>query len=197
MSSGERLATQQSLNGAVKAICDVMRRSNCAGALQYVPELTWILFLRILDEREAREGEAAEAVGAPFTPTLGAPYRGFLAQSYEYMRDQLAAGVTAEQIETLRRRTFYGREKDNAIYPIALANLVLHDVDEPHLWHGNTLTGAETYAGLFADAPDLHDIILMNPPFGGREGQDAQTRFAYKAGAAPPRCSSSSTSSTA
>jgi type I restriction enzyme M protein len=29
-----------------------MRRSNCEGALQYVPELTWILFLRILDEQE-------------------------------------------------------------------------------------------------------------------------------------------------
>ena len=35
-----------------------MRRSNCAGALQYVPELTWILSLRILDEREAEEAEA-------------------------------------------------------------------------------------------------------------------------------------------
>ena len=54
-SNGKRLATQQSVNGAIKSICDIMRRSNCAGALQYVPELTWILFLRILDERETRE----------------------------------------------------------------------------------------------------------------------------------------------
>src|SRR5579872_5823146 len=52
-----------------------MRRSNCAGALQYVPELTWILFLRILDERETREAEEALAVGAQFTPSLEAPYR--------------------------------------------------------------------------------------------------------------------------
>jgi len=29
------------------SICNITRRSNCAGALQYVPELTWILFLRI------------------------------------------------------------------------------------------------------------------------------------------------------
>ena len=71
----KRRATQQSVNGAVKAICDIMRRSNCAGALQYVPELTWILFLRILDEREAREAEEAEAVGSEFTPSLAAPYR--------------------------------------------------------------------------------------------------------------------------
>ena len=35
--NGKRLATQQSVNTAVKAICDIMRRSNCAGALQYVP----------------------------------------------------------------------------------------------------------------------------------------------------------------
>ena len=88
-----------------------------------------------------------------------------------------------DQLETLKHRTFYGREKDNAIYPIALANLVLHNIDEPHIWHGNTLTGAETYGGLFQDAPQLHDVVLMNPPFGGKEGKDAQTRFPYKTGA--------------
>jgi type I restriction enzyme M protein len=321
--NGKRLASQQSVNAAVKSICDIMRRSNCAGALQYVPELTWILFLRILDERETREAEAADAVGAEFIPsleqgfrwqdwaapegpkrrllgnaTLGAmfafvheellPYLkrlrdkpgatarqkviseimsgvertridternfldvidkvheisadrvdpthvftlsqvyeglllkmgekgndggqfftpreviramvrvvdprigetvydpgcgtgGFLAQAYEHMaRD----AVTAEQREVLKRRTFYGREKDNAIYPIGLANLVLHDIDEPHIWHGNALTGGVTYGGLFQDAPVLYDVILMNPPFGGKEGKEAQTRFPYKTGA--------------
>jgi hypothetical protein len=40
--NGKRHATQQSLNGAIKNICNIMRRSNCAGAMQYVPELTWI-----------------------------------------------------------------------------------------------------------------------------------------------------------
>jgi hypothetical protein len=59
----------------VKSICDIMRRANCASALQYVPELTWILFLRILDAQEARDREAAEAVGQPFSPALRAPYR--------------------------------------------------------------------------------------------------------------------------
>lgn len=70
-----------------------------------------------------------------------------------------------------------------SVYPIGLANLVLHDIDEPHIWHGNTLTGAEAYGGLFTDAPALYDVILMNPPFGGKEGKEAQTRFAYKTGA--------------
>src|SRR3989442_7714463 len=74
-SNSRTFNSQQSLNGAVKSICDIMRRSNCAGALQYVPELTWILFLRILDERETREAEEAEAVNSEFTPSLEAPYR--------------------------------------------------------------------------------------------------------------------------
>src|SRR2546428_1735883 len=73
--SGKHHATQQSLKGAIKSICDVMRRSNCAGAMQYVPELTWILFLRILDEREQHEAEYAEAVGAEFRPSFQAPFR--------------------------------------------------------------------------------------------------------------------------
>ena len=73
--NGRTLATQGSVNAVVKAICDIMRRSNCAGALQYVPELTWILFLRILDERETQGAEQAEAVGAEFRPSLEAPYR--------------------------------------------------------------------------------------------------------------------------
>ena len=71
----KRLNFQQSVNSAIKSICDIMRRSNCAGALQYVPELTWILFLRILDEKEMREQEEANAVGHSFIPSLKVPYR--------------------------------------------------------------------------------------------------------------------------
>ena len=36
--------------------------------------------------------------------------------------------------------------------------------------------------GLFQGAPDLFDVILMNPPFGGKEGSEAQTRYPYKTG---------------
>jgi type I restriction enzyme M protein len=109
---------------------------------------------------------------------------GFLAQSFEHMAGPNNSNITSpDQLETIKRRTFFGREKDNAIYPIALANLMLHGIDEPHIWHGNSLTGAETYGGLFAGAPALYDVVLMNPPFGGKEGKEAQTRFAYKTGA--------------
>lgn len=70
---------------------------------------------------------------------------GFLAQSFEHMKAQAGDNITPVQLETLRRSTFYGREKDKAVFPIALANLVLHGIDEPHLWHGNALSGQEVY----------------------------------------------------
>lgn len=69
------IASTQSLSSFVKSICDIMRRSNCASALQYVPELTWILFLRILDAQEEKAKGEAEAVGATFTPALVSPFR--------------------------------------------------------------------------------------------------------------------------
>src|SRR5690349_17898299 len=65
----------RSLSAFVKSICDILRRSNCASALQYVPELTWILFLRILDAQEKRDCEAADAVGKSFVPALSSPFR--------------------------------------------------------------------------------------------------------------------------
>src|SRR5438067_11350443 len=67
--------SRRSLSTFVKSICDIMRRSNCASALQYVPELTWILFLRILDAQEKRDREFSEAVGQPFSPALVSPVR--------------------------------------------------------------------------------------------------------------------------
>jgi type I restriction enzyme M protein len=108
---------------------------------------------------------------------------GFLAQSYDHVRQKLGDHATARQLEQLKWRTFFGREKENLIYPIALANLMLHGIDQPNLWHGNTLTGQQSYGGLFLGAPPTFDIVLTNPPFGGKEGQEARTNFAFKTGA--------------
>jgi len=73
--NNRKLTTPQSLNAYIKSICDIMRRSGRAGALQYVPELTWMLFLRILDEKEQKEAERSKALGIRFTPSLDYPYR--------------------------------------------------------------------------------------------------------------------------
>ena len=62
--------------------------------------------------------------------------------------------------------------------------MVLHDIDLPRIWHGNTLTGVATEPALFEGAPMGFDYILTNPPFGSKEGKDAQAAFAYKTGKA-------------
>jgi type I restriction enzyme M protein len=104
---------------------------------------------------------------------------GFLAESAEHVRRQVGE-LTTEALDALKHRTFYGREKDNLAYPIALANLMLHGIDEPHLWHGNTLTRQTIYGGLWEGAPERFHVVLTNPPFGGKEGKEAQSPFAFK-----------------
>jgi type I restriction enzyme M protein len=61
--NGKPLNNQKSVNDAVKSICDIMRRGNVTSAVQYVPELTWILFLRVLDEIEQETQAEMEALG--------------------------------------------------------------------------------------------------------------------------------------
>ena len=331
------MSSPQALNQAVWQICDVLRSAGVGSALRYVPELTWILFLRVLDEQEAIDREEVEALGLSYTASLASPYRwqdwaapwsdeprgpkttdgkplgwkrrqlqegkrgdyfafvngellphlrelrdrpgatakqrviseimspikhvgldtesnladvldrvhalhlagtdpqhqfmlsqvyeglllkmgeknsdggqfytprelirtmvrvvdprigqticdpccgtgGFLAESAEHIRGAVGE-LTTESLDTLRHRTFYGREKDNLAYPIALANLILHGIDEPHLWHGNTLTRQTIYDGLWEGAPERFHVVLTNPPFGGKEGKEAQTPFPFK-----------------
>lgn len=339
------IGSTQSLSSYVKAICDVMRRSNCASALQYVPELTWILFLRILDAQEQKEREEAEALGNSYSPALVSPFRwqdwaapysdnpdhpktsdgkpqgwkrqelfakgdkklfdfinnellphlhgldidktteqpnphatpkqriigrimtavervrvdsetnlrdildkvhqlhtdnvddthfftlsqvyedlllkmgeknsdggqfftpreviramvltvnpvarktifdpccgtgGFLAVAYEFLNQKFGKQISSTDIDTLKHDTFFGKEKENLVFPIALANLVLHGIDQPNIWHGNTLTNRATYGALFDNAPSTFDYIFTNPPFGGKEGKDAQKRYAFE-----------------
>jgi type I restriction enzyme M protein len=106
---------------------------------------------------------------------------GFLVQAYNYMEAK-AQKKGAAGIENLKYHSFFGREKENLIYPITLANMVLHGIEQPSIWHGNTLTGNEIFGGLFSGAPTQYEVILTNPPFGGKEGKEAQTNFSYKTG---------------
>ena len=69
------VSAQSSVDAKIQSVCDIMRRSNAASALQYIPELTWILFLRIFDEREESDGINASIVGDGFEPAIGYPYR--------------------------------------------------------------------------------------------------------------------------
>lgn len=69
---------------------------------------------------------------------------GFLATAYEHIARALGPTPTSTDLDRLKHETFFGREKENLVFPIALANLVLHGIDQPNLWHGNTLTRRAT-----------------------------------------------------
>ena len=107
---------------------------------------------------------------------------GFLAVAFEHINRNLGDAPASNVLDTLNHDTFFGREKENLVFPIALANLILHGIDQPNLWHGNTLTNRPTYAGLFEQAPPTFDVILTNPPFGGKEGTDAQKNYSFETG---------------
>lgn len=56
--------------------CDVMRRdNNCGGVMEYVEHLSWLLFLKFLDEQEAIFEAEAEMARRPHICILDSPYR--------------------------------------------------------------------------------------------------------------------------
>ncbi|MGB9755023.1 type I restriction-modification system subunit M N-terminal domain-containing protein [Roseiflexus castenholzii] len=71
--NGAEITTQAALDRAVWSICDILRRDKAKGARLYVPELTWMLFLNALDQKEAEE--EARALGTTFIPSIEPPYR--------------------------------------------------------------------------------------------------------------------------
>ena len=100
---------------------------------------------------------------------------GFLCESYAYLRK---GELTTKQLEILQTQTFTGKEKKFLAYVIAIMNMILHGIDAPNIIHTNTL------AENLDDIQDKNrfDVILANPPFGGKERKEIQSHFAIKTG---------------
>jgi type I restriction enzyme M protein len=100
---------------------------------------------------------------------------GFLCEAFEYLRPQ--AGGT-DELRALQERTFYGREKKSLAYALAIMNMILHGIEAPNVVHTNTL--AENLADL--QERDRYDVVLANPPFGGKERAEVQQNFPIRTG---------------
>src|SRR5919201_44222 len=72
----QSLTTAQRLSSIVKACRDIMRKDKgLNGDLDRLPMLTWIMFLKFLDDMEQIREEEAKLSGKRFRPALESPYR--------------------------------------------------------------------------------------------------------------------------
>ena len=101
---------------------------------------------------------------------------GFLCEAYEYMYEKM--DKTTSNLKTLQETTFYGKEKKNLAYVIGVMNMILHGIEAPNIIHINTLT--QSIRDIQEE--DRHDVILANPPFGGKERKEVQQNFDIKTG---------------
>jgi type I restriction enzyme M protein len=100
---------------------------------------------------------------------------GFLCESHDYLRK---GELTTSQLKQLQTNTFYGKEKKSLAYVIAIMNMILHGIDAPNIIHTNSLS--ENLADV--QDKDRYDVILANPPFGGKERKEVQQNFPIKTG---------------
>lgn len=101
---------------------------------------------------------------------------GFLVEAYEYLRG--SKQLTTSEAKKLQQSTFYGKEKKSLAYIIGIMNMILHGIETPNIVHTNTL--AENISDI--QEKDRYDIVLANPPFGGKERKEVQQNFPIKTG---------------
>ena len=100
---------------------------------------------------------------------------GFLCEAFDHLLPQ---ATKADDLATLQTRTFYGKEKKSLAYVIAIMNMILHGIEAPNVIHANTL--ADNISDI--QDRDRYDVILANPPFGGKERKEVQQNFPIKTG---------------
>lgn len=101
---------------------------------------------------------------------------GFLCEAYDYLRS--TPSLSTSDLDILQNRTFYAKEKKSLPYVIGIMNMILHGIEAPNIIHTNSLT--ENLNDI--QEKDRFDVILANPPFGGKERKEIQQNFPIKTG---------------
>ena len=101
---------------------------------------------------------------------------GFLVEAFEFLRT--GSGIGTKEAKLLQEKTFYGKEKKSLAYIIGIMNMILHGIEAPNILHTNTL--AENLSDI--QERDRYNVVLANPPFGGKERAEVQQNFPIKTG---------------
>lgn len=117
-----------------------------------------------------------------YDPAVGSC--GFLIEAYNHIRyidakENKQRELSTEQLKFLSEDTFFGNEKTPLSYVMGVMNMILHGVESPNISKTNTLT--KDIRGL--EEKDRYDVILANPPFGGKEKDQIQQNFPIKSNA--------------
>ena len=110
-----------------------------------------------------------------YDPACGSA--GFLCESHDYVRDTNES-ISTTDLKTLQEATFYGKEKKSLAYIIGVMNMILHGIEAPNIIRTNTLS--ENLADI--QEKDRYDIVLANPPFGGKERKEVRHNFPIQTG---------------
>jgi type I restriction enzyme M protein len=94
---------------------------------------------------------------------------GFLTSTLKLLEPQVK---TIEDRE-LYNHSIFGIEKKPLPYLLCITNMLLHDIDSPKIYHGNSLErNVREYK-----PSDKFDIVMMNPPYGGTESEGVKINF--------------------
>ncbi|MBM6943494.1 HsdM family class I SAM-dependent methyltransferase [Collinsella intestinalis] len=112
------------------------------------------------------------------SPKLGERVADFACGTGGFLTSALK--ILAQQVKTpadqeLYTHSVYGVEKKQLPYLLCVTNMLLHDIDNPEIFHGNSLESdvrewRHKQGGQF-------DVVLMNPPYGGSENTSIQNNF--------------------
>ncbi len=102
---------------------------------------------------------------------------GFLAESAEYIR-KTAGAISGSQFDRFQRETLYGIEFKPLTYLLGTMNMLLHGVEGANLVLGNTLELHSTNV----PESDRYNVILSNPPYGGKMAREIQSNFTIRSG---------------
>ena len=103
---------------------------------------------------------------------------GFLIDAFEHIK-QNKNKLTTKQWDFIQNKTFFGFEKTSLAYVMGMMNMILHGIESPNLYRQNTLT--QNIRDI--QEKDRYDIILANPPFGGKEKAQIQQNFPIQSNA--------------
>lgn len=105
---------------------------------------------------------------------------GFLVEAFEFMTSpKKKEKLSASDWEIIQTSTFYGQEKTSLGYVMGMMNMILHGIESPNVYKGNTLT--QNIRDF--QEKDRHNVILANPPFGGKEKSQIQQNFPIESNA--------------